>query len=238
MDPRMERTVLVRLAGIVDVDLRGCRGLFVVVRDRIDRNVSESVVAGRFIEVVDHSDRILDQRGILLDAGSAVNGQSRRLEFRPEDRAFAVLRDHLIGIRGYVEAAELLDPLLDAVHAVDRVVVLIREVVAVECLLEHQVADILLALLGRGERHVGGCRSFALLLAAEREAEERFLRIIDTRLHGVESDVEGRILLDLLQVVVAQDLVYGEMLRGERVHAVFLDREQQQRRVEDRVSPK
>ena len=32
----MERTVLVRLAGIVDVDLRGCRGLLVVVRDRID----------------------------------------------------------------------------------------------------------------------------------------------------------------------------------------------------------
>ena len=71
-------------------------------------------------------------------------------------------------------------------------------------------------------------------VAAERKAEEGFLVGIDGLFVGPESEIEGRIAaLPVGDVVVAEDLVYGEVLLGEGIGAESGDTEQELRGVED-----
>ena len=98
--------------------------------------------------------------------------------------------------------------------------------------MEHQTFDVVAALVGRRHRNGGGGgRIFPL--AAEREAEEGLLGV-DSRLVGGEIQVEGRIVLLLFgDVVVAEDLVYGEVLFGQCIPSETRDAEQDLCGVED-----
>ena len=200
---------------------------------RIDRNVA--VIDRTFVEIVEHLERILDERGVRLDAVTSVNGESRRLERRAEDRPFAPVGGQRHGGIGTdVEAPELLDPLFETVDAVYRVVVLVIS------LLQHQPLDVFPARFGGLQRDGRGGGAF--VLAAEREVEQRLLGFVDhPLLHRVEVEVEGRVALRFSggcrlvgDILVAFYLIDREPLFGQRIPAVGGDGDEQLCRVEDR----
>ena len=187
-----------------------------------------------FVEVVDHADRVLDQRGVVLHAVTSVDRQARIGQFRGEDRSLAVLGERLLGVRGDVKSLERLDPVFQAVGAVNRVVA------GILALLKHQAADVFFTRFGRLQRHGRRGRG-VFALAAEREGEERLVGVVDAFRHGVEIEVEGRVALRFVgrygflgEVFVADDLVDREGLLGHRVAAEAGHLEQDLRRVEDR----
>lgn len=137
--------VLGRLAGFLYVYPSGDRGLLVAVLDVVYRDVAEFRAV--FVEVVDHADRVLDQRGVVLHAVTSVDRQARIGQFRGEDRSLAVLGERLLGVRGDVKSLERLDPVFQAVGAVNRVVA------GILALLKHQAADVFFTRFGRLQRH-------------------------------------------------------------------------------------
>ena len=197
-----------------------------------DRHVA--VVDRRVVENVGDRNRVGDQRRVALQAVTPVDREARSVERRGVD--VALVGGRLVDGRDDVKPLELGDPLFEAVEAVNRIVALVR------ALLKHQAVDEFPSLLGRfhGGVRGGGTR---LLSVGEGEREEHVVAY-DTRLDGVEIEVEGRVALGLSafdgflgQVFVADDLVYVVLLRGERVAAVAGDGKQDDRRVEDRAEP-
>ena len=177
------------------------------------------------VEVEAHADRVLDERGVVLAAAAAVDHKARRGELRGVDRAprgaRLAARHVLLGLD--VETLEGVEPPLEAVGLVDRVVARIL------ALLQQQAVDEAAAGGGRVHRYGRG-RGARLVALAQREGEELVAQ--NPLGLGVEGDVEegvGR----LLDIFVARHLVDGEPLVGERVGAVALDREEDIHRVEE-----
>ena len=166
--------------------------------DGVHRDIAE--LGAGFVEIVDHADRVLDQRRVALHPVTAEDRQTRIVERRGEDRAGlldAVLLDGFIRIGADIEPLELLDPVFEAVGTVNRVVVFVF------AFLQHQPLDVILSLLGRLQRDVRGRRR-SRALAAQIEPKERLFGIIDRRcgtvsvgVLRVEIDVERRVGLRL-----------------------------------------
>lgn len=97
----------------------------------------------------------------------------------------------LVDGRDDVKPLELGDPLFEAVEAVNRIVALVR------ALLKHQAVDEFPSLWGRFHGGVRGGRACRLSVG-EGEREEHVVAY-DTRLDGVEIEVEGRVALGLFR---------------------------------------
>ena len=204
--------------------------------DGVHRDIAE--FGAGFVEIVDHADRVLYQRGIVFHTVTAEDRQSRVVERRCEDRTLllgAVLLNRVLRVGTDIKSLELLDPVFEAVGAVDRVIVLVFAV------LQHQAFDVIPALIGRFQRDARSGRR-GCPFTAELEPEERFAFVVN--LFGgtvpvgvlrIEIDIESRVVRRLfVDVVVADDLVDGKGLFGQRVAAYAGDFEHDLRRVEDR----
>ena len=217
--------------------------------DRVHRDIAE--LGAGFVEVIDHADRVFDQCGVVLHAVTAEDRQSRVVERCGEERTGllgAVLLNRVLRIGADIKSFEPLNPKLETVRAVNRIVRLTVFVLAF--VLKHQALDVFFSLLGRSQRD-SRCRRGSCTFAAELEGEELLRGIIDGirifvaagvfRSRGIEIDVKSRVGLRFAgrnrffgDVVVAGDLVNGKGLFGQRVAAYAGDFEHDLRRVEDR----
>ena len=142
--------------------------------------------------------------------GYGRNHQRRRQEVGGIDSALAA--HGLVALGPDVKPLELLEPLYQAVlRGVNRIVALVGT------LLQHQPFDEVLALVGDFQRDVGR-RRFRALAVGERESEKRLLADVFV---GVEVQIEHRVGLALLEIVVADDFIDAELLGSERIGAVL-----------------
>lgn len=152
VDLLAERTVLVGLDRIRNVEPLRRSGFRVVVADGVDRHVA--VVDRRVVENVGDRNRVGDQRRVALQAVTPVDREARSVERRGVD--VALVGGRLVDGRDDVKPLELGDPLFEAVEAVNRIVALVR------ALLKHQAVDEFPSLWGRFHGGVRGGRACRL----------------------------------------------------------------------------